>query len=264
MPQGTEMRTEAEDPLERRRDELRRIVYGTPGEPSPDVVDELVAIEQELVARDFSTVAAESAEPPSAAEDPPAEGSPPDPPPSRRWPFVAAAALALAVVAIALLGPARDLLVPPRGLQVFEQAPSATELDRARDVSEAAHLDPASRSSLRPLGSAVGYEVWTYRDGDRVCLLTQRDFWFAWISSCVTLDEFRESGLVRRIPAAEISDLTRPSPVEPGDLVVLEWGPWSTGVEWRAVPGGAPGSRATPMTYEEWASRRTAARLGGS
>lgn len=273
MPQGTEMDTEAEDPLERRRDELRRIVYGTRGEPSPGAVAELVAIERRLGARGDAVTGT----PPSGSPDPRsvsetrsaepvrnAEVRPPDQPPTRRWRFATTViVLALAVGAVALLGPVRELLVPPRGLEVFARAPSAEELDRARDVTEAAHLEPAEASSLRSLGSAVGYEVWAYRDGERVCLLTQRDFWFAWVSSCVTLEEFRERGLVRRIPAAEISDLTRPSPVAPDDVVLLEWGPGSTGVEWRAVSGSdAPG--AGPMTYEEWASTRVAARLGGS
>ncbi|MDQ0894685.1 hypothetical protein [Agromyces ramosus] len=274
MPQGTEMDAEAEDPLERRRDELRRIVYGTPGEPSPGAVAELVAIERRLGGRaDGGTGAPppglsaprSGSETPSAESVPNAEVPRPDERPTRRWRFATAVTvLASAVGAIALLGPVRELLLPPRGLEVFERAPSVAELDRARDVTEATHLDPAAASSLRPLGSAVGYEVWTYRDGERVCLLTQRDFWFAWISSCVTLEEFRERGLVRRIPAAEISDLTRPSPVAPDDVVLLEWGPRSTGVEWRAVPAGEPPAGSAPMTYEEWASTRVAARLGGS
>ncbi|HKH07465.1 MAG TPA: hypothetical protein VKA62_00845 [Agromyces sp.] len=142
--------------------------------------------------------------------------------------------------AIALLGPAREVLSPPRGLEVFERSPSAEELERAFEVSAAAQLDPAVSSSLRSIGHAVGYQVWVYRDGGSVCLLTQRDFWFAWVSSCVSLEEFRERGLVRRIPAGEISDLTRPKPVSPDDVVLVEWGPWSAGVEWHDVPGGEP------------------------
>lgn len=249
------MDTEAEDPLEHRRDELRRIVYGTPGEPPAGVVAELVAIEHELDGRDEAGHAmAASAPLPSASPAPPSGPVTPraaewtdesDPPPvgalTRRWRLATTvAAVAVAAGAIALLGPARELIVPPRGLEVFDRAPSPDELDRARDVSEAAHLDAAARWSLRSLGHAVGYEVWVYRDGERVCLLTQRDFWFAWVSSCASLAEFHERGLVRRIPAAEISDLTRPSPVAPDDVVLLEWGPRSTGVEWRAVPGGEP------------------------
>ena len=249
------MDAEAEDPLERRRDELRRIVYGTPAEPPADVVAELLALEDELVARgdadrgpppsESSTPVAEPLMPPSSATaastDEPvveAEGPPGRAPMRHRGVARALTVLALAGAAIAVLGPARDLLSPPRGLEVFERPPSAAELDRAGDVVEAAYLDPVPSSSLRSVGHVVGYEVWVYRDGRSVCLLTQRDFWFAWVRSCVSLDEFNERGLVRRIPAAEISDLTRPSPVEPDDVVLVEWGPRSTGAEWRTVSGG--------------------------
>lgn len=45
------MDTENEDQLEHRRDELRRIVYGMPGEPAPEVAAELAAVEAELVVR---------------------------------------------------------------------------------------------------------------------------------------------------------------------------------------------------------------------
>jgi hypothetical protein len=46
------MDTDNDDPLEHRRDELRRIVYGIPGEPAPEVAAELAAVEAELVSRD--------------------------------------------------------------------------------------------------------------------------------------------------------------------------------------------------------------------
>ena len=42
------MGTDEDEQLERRRDELRRIVYGQPGEPSPEVAAELAALEEEL------------------------------------------------------------------------------------------------------------------------------------------------------------------------------------------------------------------------
>ena len=45
------MGTDQDDQLERRRDELRRIVYGQPGEPSPEVAAELAALEEELAVR---------------------------------------------------------------------------------------------------------------------------------------------------------------------------------------------------------------------
>lgn len=261
------MDSESEDLLDHRRDELRRIVYGTPGEPPARVVAELVALEHELqlVARDGGDREPSSSRRPALSSESGAqrrEGEPesgpepepglepieepdrlavPVPAPTRRW-RLATSLIALAVTAgaIALLGPAREVLSPPRGLEVFERSPSAEELERAFEVSAAAQLDPAVSSSLRSIGHAVGYQVWVYRDGGSVCLLTQRDFWFAWVSSCVSLEEFRERGLVRRIPAGEISDLTRPKPVSPDDVVLVEWGPWSAGVEWHDVPGGEP------------------------
>jgi len=235
------------------RDELRRIVYGTPGEPPARVVAELVALEHELIARDDTERAMSSSGSPAPSSEsgaPRWESEPelvPEPDelaaraPTRRWRFATAlTVLALAAGAIALLAPARELLSPPRGLEVFERPLPAADLDRAYEVSAAAHLDPAVLPSLRSVGHAVGYEFWVYRDGESVCLLAQRDFWFAWDSSCVSLDEFRERGLVRRIPAAEISDLTRPKPVSRDDVVLVEWGPWSAGVEWHDVSGSEP------------------------
>jgi len=260
------MDSESEHMLDHRRDELRRIVYGTPGEPPARVVAELVALEHELqlVARDGGDRGPSSSRRPALSSegarrrqresepgpepeqglepiDEPDRLALPVPAPTRRWRFATAlTALAVTAGAIALLGPAREVLSPPRGLEVFERSPSAEELERAFEVSAAAQLDPAVSSSLRSIGHAVGYQVWVYRDGGSVCLLTQRDFWFAWVSSCVSLEEFRERGLVRRIPAGEISDLTRPKPVSPDDVVLVEWGPWSSGVEWHDVPGGEP------------------------
>jgi hypothetical protein len=247
------MHAEAEDPLERRLDELRRIVYGTPVEPPAGVVAELLALEHELVVReaaDRGPPLSESSTPRDepiapaptgmATTEPMPEGDeqPMRVPMRHRRLARALTALALAGAAIAVLGPARDLLSPPRGLEVFEHVPSAAELDRAAEVVEAAYLDPVPSSALRSLGHVVGYEVWVYRDGRSVCLLTQRDFWFSWVRSCVSLAEFHERGLVRRIPAGEISDLTRPRPVAPDDIVLVEWGPLSTGVEWRTVSDG--------------------------
>jgi len=269
------MDSESEHLLDHRRDELRRIVYGTPGEPPARVVAELVALERELqlVAQDGAGGAGRG---PSSRSPAPSAGSgvhrwatepepelelepwletglepepelirepdgPAVPTPTRRWRLASSlTALAVTAAAIALLGPAREVLSPPRGLEVFERSASAEELDRAGEVSVAAHLDPAVFSSLRSVGHAVGYEFWVYRDGESVCLLAQRDYWFAWVSSCVSLDEFRERGLVRRIPAGEISDLTRPKPVSPDDMVLVEWGPWSAGVEWHDVSGSEP------------------------
>ncbi len=49
------MGTDEDEQLERRRDELRRIVYGQPGEPSPEVAAELAALEEQLAVAEPAT-----------------------------------------------------------------------------------------------------------------------------------------------------------------------------------------------------------------
>lgn len=254
------METEHEDALERRRDELRRIVYGTPGGAEAEASVELAEVEAELAARSAATVAAvepEAPEPatwrdaasraigPEAASpvtEPDAATPATEEPPERWRPTrgqVLAAVLALILIVaagVALIGPARDALSPPRGLGVFERELLPDDLDRVDQVATGAGLGPDEAMTLRTLGRTFGYEFWVFRDDNRVCLLSQRLFFFDWMQTCATLQEFQEHGLTRRIAADEIRDGARPRRIGPGDVVVVTWGPESTEIEWRVEP----------------------------
>jgi len=260
------MDTEHEDPLEHRRDELRRIVYGMPGEPALEVTAELAAVEAELAARDRgeqseasarpdrrppveqpddSAASAELPERPASAEPSEAAGpfepSGPDAParrrPLRTWLLAAAiAVLVLVGGGIALLGPVRDALSPPHGLGVFEREQTPEELDRADEVATSAGLQTANIASLRSLGRAFGHDFWVFRDDRRVCLLSRREFFFGWVETCASIEVFAANGLTRRIPADDIRDGARPRRIGPGDVVVVTWGPESTEVEWTVEP----------------------------
>lgn len=265
------MGTEHEDALVRRRDELRRIVYGTPGGADADAAVELAEVEAELAARAAGAIAAPEAaaalNPGSAASASPAAGlvasavEPGEPEPvvdpvidtdasshstedaPARWRpsrgHVVAAAVALLVIiaaGIALIGPARDALSPPRGLGVFEREVLPDDLDRVDQVATGAHLGPDEAITLRPLGRAFGYEFWVFRDDNRVCLLSQRLYFFDWMQTCATMQEFQAHGLTRRISADEIRDGARPRRIGPGDIVVVSWGPESTELEWEVEP----------------------------
>ncbi|WP_173922903.1 hypothetical protein [Agromyces sp. Marseille-P2726] len=266
------MGTGPEDPLVRRRDELRRIVYGTRGEPSPDVVEELERVEDELAraagARDVEpgrvTLGGRAAqqhhdladrapaaprasvqsdaplrsespsEPSHPAEVPEWEG----PGARRRRPWLKwVLAASVAVVGIALVvGPVRDLLSPPRGLDVFDRTQTEEEQDAADQVATGARLDPYEPEGLRSLGSLFGYQFWTYLDGDRVCLLSQRQYFFSWEETCSTVDEFRVQALSRRISTDDIRQGARPPRWQPGDVIVVTWGAMSMELEWEVEP----------------------------
>lgn len=263
------METEHEDALERRRDELRRIVYGTPGGAEADEAIELAEVEAELAARSAATVEPEELEQPepatwrdaasrvtraeaagratgpeaaSPATEPDAATPATEEPPERWRPTrgqVVAAVLALILIVaagVALIGPARDALSPPRGLGVFEREVLPDDLDRVDQVATGAGLGPDEAMTLRALGRAFGYEFWVFRDDNRVCLLSQRLFFFDWMQTCATLQEFQAHGLTRRIAADEIRDGARPRRIGPGDVVVVTWGPESTEIEWRVEP----------------------------
>ena len=285
------MDTEHEDPLERRRDELRRIVYGMPEEPAPEVAAELAAVEAELAARDRGggpeasarpgraspdrgppvEPADESAEPPVPADqsaeapepfepfepfEPAAETAPraepaapfepskPDEPGpiarrrrARTWLLAAAVAvLVLLGAGVALLGPVRDALSPPLGLGVFEREQTPEELDRADEVATGAGLQSSDIASLRSLGRAFGHDFWVFRDDQRVCLLSRREYFFGWVETCASLEVFATHGLTRRIPADDIRDGARPRRIGPGDVVVVTWGPESIELEWTVEP----------------------------
>lgn len=242
------MGIEHEDPLERRREELRRIVYGTPGGAEADAAVELAEVEAELEARARGGARAASAPLDSDAE----QGASTDAAatstavadPSRarrrlsrgRVLALVVAALVLVAGAIALVGPVRDSLSPARGLGVFEREPLPAEMERVDQVSTGARLQPEEAATLRPLGRAFGYDFWVFRDDHRVCLLSQREYFFEWVQSCATLQEFQSHGLTRLLAADDIRDGARPRRVGPGDVVVITWGPESTELEWRIEP----------------------------
>ena len=253
------MSTEEEDPLVRRRDELRRIVYGAPGEPPDDVAAELAYVERELEQRDDAgSAGAEASDSPArwTDEEPGAstveadeevERSPADPDAAlgtvrrtrtrgRRLLIAAISVLVLIVAGIAVVGPVRELLSPPRGLGVFERPPTVEELELADKVAIASELEPEDASTLRAVGRVFGYSFWVHRDEDRVCLLSQREFFFEWVRACTTVDEFRRSGLRRWIAGDDIRVAARPRRIRPEDLVEVSWGPQSIEVEWRVLP----------------------------
>ena len=252
------MSTEEEDPLERRRDELRRIVYGAPGEPADDVAAELAAVERELDVHDDARSAGaeasdspprrtdESGAPTGEADDE-VEGTTADPDaapdaarparaPGRRLLIAAIAVLVLIVAGIAVIGPVRELLSPPRGLGVFERPATAEELELADRVAAATGLDAEDASTLRAVGRVFGHWFWVHRDGDQVCLLSQREFFFGWETACTTVDEFGKSGLRRWIAGDDIRVAVRPPRIRSEDLVEVFWGPQSIEVEWRVLP----------------------------
>ncbi|MDQ0573958.1 hypothetical protein [Agromyces albus] len=237
-----------EDDLERRRDELRRIVYGAPGEPPAAVAAELAAVERELGAREGSDGPgpedlgpgrrAEAAVSGAAAATAPAASPPRRRRLSRGWAFlVAAAAILLVAVGLAVLAPVREALSPPRGLEVFDRPPTAEERDRAREVVVGAHLEARGAVVLRSLGHVVGYEFWAMLDGDQVCLLSRREFFFDWFATCTSRERFDTYGLTRWISVDDIRHGARPSRALPDDIVVASWGPRSSEVEWRVAPG---------------------------
>ena len=89
---------------------------------------------------------------------------------------------------------------------------------------------------MRSLGRVFGYEFWVHRDGDAVCLLSRRDFWFEWVDECVGLDTFSSSGLTRAIPADDLSDRARSSAdISPDEVVIVHWGADSLDIEWSIV-----------------------------
>ncbi|RXZ72606.1 hypothetical protein [Agromyces albus] len=230
-----------EDDLERRRDELRRIVYGAPGEPPAAVAAELAAVERELAARQCLSIdAVEAVDRVDAVDDAEKPAASPQPPRrlSRGWSFlVAAAAILLVAVGLAVLAPVREALSPPRGLEVFDRPPTAEERDRAREVVVGAHLEARGAVVLRSLGHVVGYEFWAMLDGDQVCLLSRREFFFDWFATCTSRERFDTYGLTRWISVDDIRHGARPSRALPDDIVVASWGPRSSEVEWRVAPG---------------------------
>ena len=177
----------------------------------------------------------------SAARDPASDphAEPPHPAPSGRrrlLPWVVGASIAVTIAAVVvLLSPVRAALSPPRALELFERPATAEEQQLAPDVVADAGLQQTSSSTVRRLERGLGYEFWAYRDEDRVCLLSRREYWFPWVHECATVEEFASSGLTRVIPAGELSDSVRPSGVTPDELVVVTWRPTSIELEWSVI-----------------------------
>ncbi|TYL53114.1 hypothetical protein [Agromyces mariniharenae] len=283
------MGIEHEDPLERRREELRRIVYGTRDGAESAAATELAEIEAELAARaspaapampaasvstdrlvspvssgprdsprstgtrtrdggtddvddsdaagDDDAPAADEGRTVATTAPPVAEEPPPRWRPTRTQVVVAAiAGFLLVATGIALVGPARDALSPPRGLGVFEHELLPDDLELADQVATGARLGPDEAATLRSLGRAFGYEFWVFRDDGRVCMLSRRLYFFDWERSCATLQEFQAHGLTRLIAADDIRNGARPRRVGPGDVVVVTWGPDSTEIDWTVEP----------------------------
>ena len=140
-------------------------------------------------------------------------------------------------VAFAVLAPARDALSPKRGLGVFEREQTEEELDRANQVATGVGLESEEDvATLRSLGRAFGYDFWVWRNDERVCLLSQRQYFFEWVETCASIEVFGRYGLTRLIAADDIRDGARPRRIGPGDVVVITWGPDSTDVEWVVEP----------------------------
>ena len=268
-----------------RRDPLRRIVYGTP-DPSAAVIAELVEVEAELAARDgdASSDASQPNDPkPGTRAETVARFGNSARGPLPRWVLIGAAAVALMAAAI-VLDPVRIAMSPPRGLEIFDHLQPAYQRGLAVKVAESAELQSSSPSGMRSLGRVFGYEFWVHRDGDAVCLLSRRDFWFDWIDECVGLDTFSSSGVTRAIPADELTYRARSrADISADEVVIVRWGADSLDIEWsivsarsaghpgdrdrhRDLDGGRPSGRLddSPTTYGEWSSSRIAQRPRGS
>ena len=275
------MGTADEDRLERRRDELRRIVFGTPGGAPRDLEEELVAVERELAARrggELEAVAAASDVPVRDDDDeatphgPPVPDAAADHRPSRsrgrRRIIAAAVVLVLIGAGVALSGGVRDALSPPRGLGIFERGPSPAELALVDRVAHTASVSAEDAVNLRSLGRVFGYDFWAYRNAHHVCLLSQRPFFFDWVRTCASQRGFERFGLSRRISGGDIRSIARPQRIQPDDVVVVSWGPDSIDVEWYVEQSnpqrGLEVDGSVPMTYGEWSSSRLAVRPDGS
>jgi hypothetical protein len=237
------MDTRSQDQLERRRDELRRLVYGTPDGASEEIEAELLEIERAMAAsvRERGVVVEAPMEPRRAAlmrtdvladQAGHARGARLRSPAGRRG-FALAAAVAIIAAVVLALGPIREMTGPPRGLSIFDRAQTAQELRSVDRIVDAAGLHPEATVELRSLGRVFGHDFWVYRHGDRVCLVTQRLYWYDWIQNCVTVGQFEADGLTRRIPVDDVREDALPGGVQGDDVIVVNWGPRSMELQWR-------------------------------
>ncbi|MDQ2699617.1 MAG: hypothetical protein M3Y46_12565 [Actinomycetota bacterium] len=288
------MGTADEDRLERRRDELRRIVFGTPGGAPVDAEEELVAIERELAARraregvdhderratapgagaELDATAASDrralddhdAAAVDAAANPELVARRSSRSRGHRRGIAVAGVLVLVGAGAVLSSGVREALSPARGLEIFEREPSARELVLVDRVATTASVSADDAVSLRSLGRVFGYDFWAYRNPHQVCLLSQRPFFFDWVRTCASHRGFDRFGLSRRISGGDIRSIARPQRIQPDDVVVVSWGPDSIDIEWYVErPDPARGLEGpVPMTYGEWSSSRLAVRPDGS
>lgn len=236
------MDTRPEDPLERRRDELRRLVYGTPDGASEEIEAELLGIERAMAAsvRERGVVV----DAPMESRRAGLMGTDVLADPARdvryarlRWPagrrgFALAGAVVIIAATVLALGPIREVIDPPRGLSIFDRAQTAQEVRSVDRVVDAADLHPEATVELRSLGRVFGHDFWAYRHDDRVCLVSQRLYWYDWIQNCVTVSQFEADGLTRRIPVDDVRADALPGGVQGDDVIVVNWGPRSMELQW--------------------------------
>ncbi|WP_022891397.1 hypothetical protein [Agromyces subbeticus] len=267
-----------------RRDELRRVIYGTPGGDTAEAMTELAIVERQLAeldARDERERLARSARLERGAAAAAASVTSGTSEPSdasrphwwRRPAIVGAGVLAVAAIGLGIaiaIGSSPNLGDSPRGLEVF---------DRGRDAVDAgprafvAVLGTEAVSTFRSIGHAVGHDVWVFRDDGDVCMIAQREQWSSWGANCVTETEFARRGIRQFITADEFGDQEPPVGLHPASAVELVWTERSTGVEWSIVPlteASVDGvwvfvpapvdDGPTPMTYDEWSSSGAVAR----
>lgn len=267
-----------------RRDELRRVIYGTPGGDTAEAVAELAVVEQELKALDerdererlAHTARLDRGPAAAAARVDSGTSGPSDATRSRRWrrpAIVGAGALAVAAIGLAVavaIGSPPNLADPPRGLEVFDRGRGAVDAGPRAFV---AVLGSEAAATFRSIGHVVGHDVWVFRDDGDVCMIAQREQWSSWGANCVTETEFARRGIRQFITADEFGDQEPPIGLHPSSAVELVWNERSTAVEWSIVPLSnasvdgvwvfvpAPvDDGPTPMTYDEWSSSGAVAR----
>jgi hypothetical protein len=239
------MERPSEDALARRRDELQRLVFGTPGGLPDESAAELDAIERELAGGEGERAAGgEGVEgrrgrlPATGRGD---AASAPRQPTRRRILRLSATLIVSAVLivaGIAAIQPVRELLSPARGLEVFDRALTPEDRELAGLIARSSGLPASVADTLRPVGRVFGYDFWVFLRDDEVCLTSKREFWFDWVADCAPLARFEASdaGLSRSIRGDAIRDTARPRRIREDDVVTVTWGPRSIEVEWYVEP----------------------------
>lgn len=246
-----------------RREELRRIVYGSPGGHVSDAAEELRELEARLAlppraagsdagpADAGTRTAADDGPGDDGPHDGDAESEPTAPARRRRWPALLALGAAAAIVvagSAAVLGPFRDLVDPPRGLEVFDEPPSPLPDDLFPEFD----FPDEVRDSARPLGEVLGQEFWAFR-GDRgeVCLLSARRqvASLATTTECVMPEEFAEHGLTIAVRRFDIDERQRSLHIREAGGAIVRWGPRDAAPVWEAA---SEEELATASQGEPW------------